>query len=213
MKKIVLASLYLFFSMVLVAQNETKKEDISTAFSRAEEVKSENDILFISRTANGSSEEEREEWQETSILDNTNKKHQIKGRYCIKRDEFQILVDDQKKVIFPQKIKAIKIGEMVFVPADYATKESLAYGYFRIVSDGEIKLLDRFENVNGSVVKQLYTRKEGEAAYLLKQNKKSVFKVIGTSAVKQFYSRKGLCASKKEDLKILFDFYNASVKE
>lgn len=149
-------------------------------------------------------------------------------RYRVYDDEMQVLVNGQTKALFPEQIRAVSIGERIFVPLEYkASKKKKAFAYFELLVEGDLSLLLRREleikpadynpalNI-GSRHDQVitnevfYYKKEGKLPLSFKQTTKSVLKVLGArkKAVAQFAKENNLTVKSKEDLIKLFQFYN-----
>ena len=169
---------------------------------------STNDLLFVCR-ASIDKETEKEEFKSGILIDYNNVSHKVEGHYDVLNDEMKILLKDQKKTVFPQKILAIKVGEMIFVPCEFEGEEALIFGYFQVLSGSKIDLLMRYENNAESLKKIYYTRKKDEAAKILKINKKSICKSLNDSQSSKYLKDEKLNLNEEEDLIKLFDFYNS----
>jgi len=168
---------------------------------------SENDLLFVCRTSINDPSEKKE-WTTSVLIDYKDQAHQVKGHYDVSTDEIQILLQNQPRTIFPQKIKAIKVGQMIFVPCEFEGQDALTYGYFQVLSSNKIDLLKRFENNNGMIDKSFYIRKKDEAAKLLKLNNAFVLKHLNDGKSKKYLKNRKLNLKEEKDLVLLFNYYN-----
>jgi len=168
---------------------------------------SDNDLLFICR-APVKDVSKKNDWEKGILIDNNNKAHQVNGHYDAKSDEMQILLQNEPRTVFPQKIKAIKVGKMIFVPSEFEGQESLTYGYFQVLSSNKIDLLKRFENDKGVISKSFFTRKKDEAAKPIKLNKKCLLNTLDDKRTSKYLKDRNLDIKKETDLIMLFDYYN-----
>lgn len=168
---------------------------------------SDNDLLFVCRNSNDEASKLKE-WESSILIDYKNQSHQVKSNYDVATDEVQILLKDQIRTIFPQKIVAIKVGQMILVPCEFEGQDALAYGYFQVVSSNRIDLLVRYENEGGTIRKSYYTRKKDEAAKLLKINKSYLIKNLKDDRTVQYIKDKKLNIKEEQDLIELFNYHN-----
>lgn len=169
-----------------------------------------------------------EDWKDGLAMTNEEKVYQIQGRFNAKDGEVQILINKEIKALSPEEMKVVSIGEQVFAPYTYSTKEiEKATCFFEIVVEGKIMLLQKysidytaadFHPVLGSVgkdmkvviKKDLYYAKTDKTALKLKRGKKNVLGVFGrqSSRVQGFARKKDYGYNKKAHLVALFQFHN-----
>lgn len=169
-----------------------------------------------------------EEWQEGLVLTPEGDVFRIKGRYNAYADEMQVLINKQMKALFPRKIRGVSLGEKVFIPTSFYDKfDTKSFGFFEVLSEGEIALLIRYEAVTRGVndhpllgstnnkveiniQESFFVRVNGEAARPLKKKKKEVLKVLAKKEEKivQLAKEEKLSFGKQEDLRKIFDYYN-----
>ena len=210
--KIIITFLTGFLCLVvpLLAQDDAP---ISELFAQNEfSSNSDNDLLFVCR-ASLNEASKQEEWESGILIDYKNKAHRVEGHYNAVTDEMQILLKDQSRTLFPQKIKAIKVGEMIFVPVEYKGSEALNYGYFQVLSSNVIDLLMKFEEKDGSISKSYYTHKKDEAAKELDLKKSSIVKELNDKRTAKYLKEKQLNVKKEQDLVELFDYHNSLFKK
>ena len=196
----------LFLVIPLSAQNNSK---ITELFAQNEiSTNSENDLLFICR-ASLDETNEKKDWQSSVLIDYNDKAHQVKGHYNSDTDEMQILLQNQSRTIFPQKIKAIKIGEMIFVPYEFEGTDALNYGYFQVLSSNKIDLLMKFETQEEYISKTYFTRKDEEIAKPLKLNKSAILKELDNKQTAKFLKEEQLNIKNEEELIKLFNYHNS----
>ena len=171
---------------------------------------SSNELLFICRASNDDNTTEHVDLKSGILIDYDNNAYPIEGNYNIKSDEMQILLQNKPRVIFPQKIKAIKVGEMVFAPCEFEGEDALTYGYFQVLSSSKIDLLKRFETDKGMIVESYYVRKEEEVAKPIKLNKGSLLKYLDDSKTSKFLKERKLNIKNEQDLIVLFNYYNGT---
>jgi len=182
--------------------------NISELFTQNEfSTDSDNDLLFVCRASTNETDLSNV-WKPSVLIDYKNKAHHVEGHYNIAKDEIHILLQNQARTVFPQKIKAVKVGEMIFVPCEFEGQASLAYGYFQVLSSNKIDLLKRFENEKGMLVKAFYTRKKDEIAQFIKLNKNSLLKYLDDKQTTKYVNDKKLSIKKEEVLILLFNYYN-----
>lgn len=192
----------LYFATPLNAQDN---HAITELFAQNEfSSNSENDLLFVCR-ASLDEQVKQDKWKSGILIDYNNKAHRVESHYNAATDEMQILLNNQSRTLYPQKIKAIKVGEMIFVPYEYEGSEALTYGYFQVLSSNRIDLLVRFENMN----KIFYTRKEEEAAKSLKLSKGSIIKELDDKKTTKYLKKQQLNVKNEQDLIKLFNYHNS----
>ena len=196
--KALLSICLLWVSFSLFSQNNILSEAV---FSSEENIQEATiDVLFLCRESiDRATNNEKlvfleDDWKDAILLDFQNKAYRLKSRYQVMNDEMQIQYDESTKALFPQKIKAIKVGQMVFVPIAFEQEGYETYGYFEVLSDGKKMLLKRYEHINGKIMEQLYVKTENKPAERLKCNRSSVLKALESAKkqVQQFASQKGL---------------------
>jgi len=203
-----LITLVIVFLYLIPPSYTQENQTISELFTLDDSIAgTENDLLFICRAASEGNPEKKN-WKTGILIDYDNKTHQVQGHYDAGSDEMRILLQNQSRTIFPQKIKAIKVGKMIFVPHEFEGQETLTYGYFQVLSSGKINLLKRFENDKGEIVKYFYTRKMEEPAKLIKLNKNSILKSLDDTRTSKYAKDRKLDVKKEEDLILLFNYYN-----
>lgn len=166
---------------------------------------SENDLLFVCRVSVDDNSKGKE-WKKGVLIDYDNKAHEIEGNYDESSDEIQILLHNKSKIIFPQKIKAIKVGETIYIPCEYAEDNSLTYGYFQVLSSRKVDLLKKVEIDKGKT--EFYVRRNSEIAKPLKLSKNNILKFLNDERVNKFMRDKNLSLKKEANLIALFDYYN-----
>ncbi len=192
----------LCFTASISAQDSTA---ISELFAQNEfSSNSDNDLLFICR-ASLDEHAKQDKWEAGILIDYNDKAHHVESHYNSTTDEMQILLRNQSRTLYPQKVKAIKVGEMIFVPCEYKGSETLTYGYFQVLSSNRIDLLVRFENMN----KAFYTRKENAPAKSLKLSKSSIIKELDDKKTTKYLKEQQLDIKNEQDLVKLFNYHNS----
>ncbi|MEM9824503.1 MAG: hypothetical protein AAF985_25680, partial [Bacteroidota bacterium] len=168
-----------------------------------------------------------EDWESGLVLMPDNKAYGVEGRYDIHNDEMQILVEGKVKVLQPHQIKAISLGNQIFVYRSFTEGEAAQKGYFEILVEGKVSLFLRRTTktkranphpVLGSVnddfkvvtKESLYYRKRDKPLRYLKRKKKAVLTALSRKkkAITQLAKEERLNVKKTEDLIRLFSFYN-----
>lgn len=138
-------------------------------------------------------------------------------RYRFVDDEMQIMHLSKIKALYPQKVKRIIFGagsngEKIFIPAEYMAKDVQVYGYFRLLSDGDISLLKAYrKNGKKGPKTQYYVLKKGELAQPIKVKKSQILKLFKShkSDISKYMAINDLNVKNEKDLRQLFDYYNS----
>ncbi|HQU57986.1 MAG: hypothetical protein KDD02_08835 [Phaeodactylibacter sp.] len=175
-----------------------------------------------------------EQWQEARVLTPGNEVIVTKGRYRIFDDEMQVLnAENEVLALYPAKVRAIAIGEQVFIPLQFRSPEGKnTVGFFQLLVEGEMDLLLRRNmelvksdynpalnigdrNDHLEIQETYYYRYQDGNPQLLRQSKSGVLKALGRrkKAVASFAKENQLGARKQEDLIALFQFYNRQEAE
>ena len=173
-----------------------------------------------------------EGWQEGVILSGDDESGNANIRYNVLSDEMQVLVNGQILALVSSKIKALRIGEQVFITAPYIRDQKLvSLGYFELLADGKIQLLRKYKCITQPteyhpavatakdqeyvIESEFYFRLVKDYAKPLKRGKKSILAVFpdGENEMKIYAEKHELNLKKEEAIIQLFNFYNLSVKK
>lgn len=169
------------------------------------EFNNSNDILFVLREP--VSVPEDFEFEKAVLVDYKNQAYDTEGCYDAARDEIHVKVNDKVKTVFPQKVKAVKIGEMIFVPLETVNEGTENIGYFQIISSGKISLLKRYVGQDSKMRKEFYTEKAGELSKL-STKKSAVLSCLDRPEIKKFVKTNKPDLKTEAGLKAVFDRYN-----
>ncbi len=160
-------------------------------------------------------------WSDALLISNEGNTYQVEGRYRVFDDEFQILLNNSVKSVFPHLVHGVILGEKAYMPAKIETPSGIDYAFFEVLAEGDVYLLKRFKTdvkttkdnyvKIGDVKTQYYYMKRGDIARPLKQNRKNVSRVFGekSNKLKAYYKAKQPNVRADDDLKKLFDYCNA----
>ncbi|MCO6488120.1 MAG: hypothetical protein J5I98_06855 [Phaeodactylibacter sp.] len=170
-----------------------------------------------------------EQWRDAHILTPDGKVVQARARYRVYDDEMQILGPDKQAMgLYPGKIRAVAIGQQVFIPLQFRNPEGKnTVGYFQLLVEGEMSLLLRRStelvksdynpaldvgdrNDRLELRETYYYRRDDGTPQLLRQSKGSILKALGRrkKAVSEYAKANQLNPRKQEDLIDIFRFYN-----
>ena len=82
-------------------------------------------------------------WEKGLVLMPDNQAYSIKGRYDIHNDQMLILVKDKIQALQPEQVKAVSLGERIFVYRIFQGGDKAAKGYFEILVEGKVPLFMR----------------------------------------------------------------------
>lgn len=168
-----------------------------------------------------------EKWSEGLLLTLADQIIQVPARYRVYDDEIQILFEGKAMGVFPDSIKAIKIGNQVFLPLHYLNGKKKQKSYFELLSEGHVDLLVHREmelqksdynpalnigrrNDEFVIKETYYYRKNKGTLRPFKQTKSEVLTVLSNrkKAVAQYARENKLGVKKRTDLVAIFNFYN-----
>ena len=164
-----------------------------------------NDILFVLRETVDLSSSLT--FQNAVLIDYKDQAFKTAGRYRPESDEIEIKIDERVKTVYPQKVKAVKIGKMIFIPLEIPAAGNENTGYFQIISTGKKSLLKRYVSENGKTEKQFYILDEDKPR-LLETKKKCILKELDDDKVRDFIKSNDTDVKREKDLLSVFDFYN-----
>ncbi len=99
------------------------------------------------------------DWQNALLISKNNKVYSLTARYAPFGDEFQIMHNQQQKSIYPSSVRAIIVENRLFVSSKYeADDASLIDGFFELLCDGDIQLMQRYIPVVKKIDEKLYVR-------------------------------------------------------
>jgi len=170
-----------------------------------------------------------ERWQDAHILTPDNQVVQARARYRVYDDEMQVQGPDKQAMgLYPDKIRAVAIGQQVFVPLEFRNPEGEnKVGYFQLLVEGEMSLLLRRtlelvksdynpalnigdRNDRLELREQYYCRRGGGQPRFLRQNKSSILKALSPrkKAIAEFARANQINPQKQEGLIAIFQYYN-----
>ena len=168
-----------------------------------------------------------EKWSESLLLTLRDEVIQMPARYRVYDDEVQILFEGKEMKLFPDSVRAVKIGTQVFLPLVYSDGKKKQKSYFELLVEGTVDLLLHREmeiqksdynpalnigrrNDEFVIKETYYYRKKSGNLRPLKQTKSDVLKVLSNrkKAIAQFAKTNKLGVRKQEDLVAIFNFYN-----
>ncbi len=167
------------------------------------------------------------DWREAFLVSNEDEVFNVRARYRVFDDEFQIMMNGKVKAIYPQMVKGIIFKDQAFVPAKFEVNDRVAYSFFELLSEGDVLLLKRYGmEVKGTKdgflkmsnkVSNLYYKYTDEEnaisdkAEELSLKSKNVLQALGEykEEIQQFANTSGLEYSKQADVRKIFDYYNS----
>ncbi len=212
----------IFTSSVLYSQ-ETSIKNAFDFYANEKLKNSYNDLFFLTRK----SLEKKvvgnpylKDWEKAFLIDKDSNVFSVRARYRIFDDEFQILVNNEPKALYPNLIKGITFENQAFVALKRKTEDGLIYSYFELLVEGELTLLKRIIPLTKN--KKDYVMITGQSSeYYYQQGNEIAYKLPNANAeLKEFFiSRKGNYMatyieeqssdlSKSSSLISLFQYYN-----
>lgn len=161
------------------------------------------------------------DWENAFLVVNEQEIYSIKARYHIFDDTFYMLLNGQKKAIYPHLIQGIVFRNRVFVSRKEMLDSGLKDGYYEVLSDGEKKLLkkyiynykvDRKGNIKlGNQKELIYTQHSQGLVREVDLAPNVFFDIFGENqvSIRTYAKENNLNLSKVNDLKNLFDYYNS----
>ncbi len=171
-----------------------------------------------------------EEWKEAEIFTTKEQQANATLRYRIYDDIMEVQQTDGNYLLDKEIVRKIVFNDKVFAPYYLVNNMNKSYKfvYFQVLSEGDKTLLLKYKQIvedvqkdNGYnshnttpkliLKKDLYVLNKGEkiAVKTLKK-KKSILTLFGSKAKKiaQYAKKKKLKFTKKDDLILIFDYYN-----
>lgn len=84
-------------------------------------------------------------WQSSILLTSTQDTFPLMAWYNTALDEVMMLYQNNTYTLYPQKVQAIAIQDQVFIASEYQNKKEQSIGYFELLSEGKIQLLQKAE--------------------------------------------------------------------
>ena len=214
---------YIAFSISTQAQMPTASIEKTTPRTETKnEIKTQNTnkLYFLSRESFPLDEPGRlyldSNFRNGLIVDFENEEINVEVRYRIADDEMQILHLGQEKALYPSKVNQISFKSgttsLTFVPAEYEAKKNRTYGYFELLSNGNVKLLRSYRKNGKNKVKTSYYIQIGEEiAKPFKVRRSSIMKAFKNlnNEASDFISSNNINIKKERDLIKLFDYLNS----
>lgn len=192
---------------LLTGQTIKYNKDFFAASNAADS--NENDLFFVCREVNIDTEPASFSDMETvALVDYQDRVYNVRGRYLPAEDNVQIVLHKKLKVLLPQKIKAVKVGEMILLPCQYQSPETIVYGYFRVASAGKINLLQKFQHSDKQVKTIWFTQQEEQPATVIPGKKRDFYALFKNQATVDFIKEHNLNRDDATDLVKIFDFHN-----
>lgn len=165
------------------------------------------------------------DWQNALLISKNNKVYSLTARYTPFGDEFQIMYNQQQKSIYPSSVRAIIVENRLFVSSKYeANDASFIDGFFELLCDGEIQLMQRYIPlvkkiddklyVSGVNTKLYYQKLGHNGAVEIKSLKKELPKIFGeyNGLALKIINDNSLDLSNFSHIKHLFEIFNHTVE-
>jgi hypothetical protein len=168
-----------------------------------------------------------ENWQEGAIISQEDQSGSAQVRYKVLLDEMQVLVDGKVMALTPAKIKAMRIGQKIFITSPFvAANGTMTIGFFELLAEGELELLKRYwcdtrpteyhpavataKDVEYVIKEEYYYRWQKDYAKPLKRTKKNVLELFEGrwKEAADYAGKEKLNYKKAEDLAKFFMQYN-----
>lgn len=168
-----------------------------------------------------------ENWREGAILSQEDESGVAQIRYKVLNDEMQVLVEGKIMALTPAKIKALRIGDKIFITAPYFPDGgTMTLGFFELLAEGEVELLKRYwcdtrptefhpavataKDVEYVVKEEYFFRWQKDYAKPFKRSKKSVLELFEGrwKGAKDYAVKEKLNFKKEEDLARFFIQFN-----
>ena len=222
--------LVLFAMSSVTAQNNTNILKAFPKFAKLSTSTNTTQLFFITRNSVDKKvvgNPYLSDWREAFLVSNEDEVFNVRARYRVFDDEFQIMLNGKVKAVYPQMVKGIIFKDQAFVPAKFEVNDRVAYSFFELKSEGAISLLKRhgmlvkstkdgFLKINDQTDDLYYIVDEDDSskssvAERLSTKQKDVLKALGQykQEVQTYASNNAVSYSKEEDIKKLFDYYNS----
>ncbi len=201
-----------------IQYHQDSLEDYLTRLTYQLNLKNENRKLYLNPN-----------WQNSFLVSMTGKVYYFSGRLNALTNIVEIKMKDKIRAIYPERIKAVVIGDRTFLPLRGSEVENLnkPIAYFEVLSSGRFHLLSRFgilsrieggdslsPELTGERVYKVdevlyYTQNFGRVSRL-RSSKKKLLELFGEKSpeVENFVKNKKLRFAGKENLTLIFDYYN-----
>lgn len=166
-------------------------------------------------------------WQFGLLLTRQGNVRFFSGRYNLNLDAVELRMGEERKAINPNKINAILLGNRILMPLEYESEGSPRKGYFEVLYEGDLSLLQRhhlvYERVGSnplvtsmggatrfSVEETLFYKENGNPAQILSRGKRGLKKCMHDKeeAITQFIDEKNINVRDLDELNTVFEFYN-----
>jgi hypothetical protein len=165
------------------------------------------------------------DWRNALLVSKNNKIYSVSARYSPFGDNFQVTYEQQQRTIDASAVKAIAVGERLFISSKYENKKAtLSNAFFELLSDGEVKLMQRYVPstteinqqqivINEITTKMYYQRVGYKNAIEIKSLKKELPKIFGEyyELALKIIDDHSFDLSNSNHIKLLFEVLNAAV--
>jgi len=198
-------SITLLFSSQIFSQQNPNYLALKRAKTDYSDV---NQLLFYCRKNNDVDLRSKDiPWKKGVLLTTTNDTLVVPLSIDIPKDEIVIQIGKTPHIIFQKKVKAIAVGNKVYIATEYPEKDQLFYSYFELISEGNVSLLLKNNH-------DFYYKEEDKPAQKIKNSRKNICNILQNTypSAKQIIKDKRLRLKDDEDLKELFYYLNNSPK-
>ena len=170
-----------------------------------------------------------EEFVEGIVLGKDGEKFRIKARYDAYNDEIQYYSESGRlRAILPDLVKAVGIGDNIFVPKEYKVDKRSETRFFQLLVEGDMSLFVKHKAVKRTVrnnplhagsysneyrieiEKSYFYQKKDKTLTSFKLNKKVLLKIMRSKEkmIRNFAAENNLRIKKEKDLALIFKKYN-----